>query len=149
MSLWSDVKAALTFRFRRTRRTRLQDRGGEKVALGNRGEQVAERFLKRSGYRVLGRNVALRFGELDLVVEAPEKTIVAVEVKSGRYHPKYRPEMHVTAAKRRRLVRLLRAYLKLRGWTDRPGRVDVVAVVFFDDDREPEVRHHVNVTVRR
>ena len=82
--------------------------------VGSRGERVAAGYLKRSGYRVLGRNLRNRFGEVDILAEAPDRqTIVVIEVKSG-IHP-YReaplrselaPEVRVGRRKRRRLVAL-------------------------------------------
>ena len=50
-------------------------------SLGQRGEEAAERYLKRRGYKVLARGNRLRPGELDLVM-LDGRTIVFVEVKT-------------------------------------------------------------------
>lgn len=51
---------------------------------GRQGEEAAARHLRRAGYRILGRNLRNRFGEVDLLAEAPDqRTIVVVEVKSS------------------------------------------------------------------
>ena len=37
------------------------------IALGEQGERIAERFLKRLGYRIIDRRVRGGLGEIDLV----------------------------------------------------------------------------------
>ena len=121
--------------------------GPGRGALGRRGESLAARYLRRRGYRVLERNVRLPYGEVDLVCLAPDRrTIVFVEVKTRRMGDGDRPppEASVTAGKRRRLVRLADGLARGRDWTERPLRIDVVAVEvgrrgWFTRAR---VRHH-------
>ncbi|PYO35291.1 MAG: hypothetical protein DMD86_07120 [Candidatus Rokuibacteriota bacterium] len=48
-----------------------------------RGEDEAARFLTRSGYAIVDRNVRTRAGEIDLVAKEG-KTLVFVEVKTRR-----------------------------------------------------------------
>lgn len=148
MSWWSDIKTAVAFAWSPGRKTLLHRRSGSRVAVGNQGEALAVAFLKRAGFRIVEANVAMRFGEIDIVAESPQGAVVFVEVKAGKFHPKYPPELHVNAAKRRKLVRLGHAYLKLRGRVGEPHRFDVVAVVFHEDGRAPEIRHHENA-IRR
>jgi len=50
---------------------------------GRRGERLAARRLRRTGHRLLDRNVVLGGHEVDLLVLAPDRrTIVLVEVKT-------------------------------------------------------------------
>lgn len=122
----------------------VQNRSGDRVALGNKGERLAEQHLKSNGHRVLGRNIVLRFGEIDIVAETADGLLVVVEVKAGRQQPdpRHRPERHVTAAKRKQLIRLASALRKLKGWGNRPTRFDVIAVE-FDGDGGHALRHHI------
>lgn len=48
--------------------------------LGPWGEALAEKYLKKKGYRTLCRNFRCKWGEIDLIVEN-RKFIVFVEVK--------------------------------------------------------------------
>jgi len=102
--------------------------------LGAAGERVAARALRRAGFRVLARNIHVKFGELDLLCLAPDRTtIVTVEVKSRRVHPRASrpappPEASAHAEKRRKVRRILRHLARCNGWEDRPLRLDVVAV---------------------
>jgi len=50
---------------------------------GQIGEERAVRYLKRQGYRILGRNLRLGRGELDIVAQQDE-LLVFVEVKAHK-----------------------------------------------------------------
>ncbi len=114
--------------------------------LGRRSESLAAEHLRKLGYTLLGRNVRLRWGEADIVCEAPDRrTIVVVEVKSreagGESGSKQiAPEVAVNRAKRRRLVAIARSLQRSNGWTDRPIRIDVVAVDWVQG--RATVRHY-------
>lgn len=117
-------------------------------ALGAAGERAAARFLKRAGYRLVARNVEVKGGEADLICVAPDRrTIVFVEVKTRLAHestgrPTYNPEVNIDARKRGTMLRAARTIAKRRGWTDRPLRIDVVAVEWSSDGRHV-IRHHI------
>ena len=49
---------------------------------GRRAERFAARYLRRQGWRILGRNVDDRLGEIDLLA-LDGATIVVVEVRSS------------------------------------------------------------------
>jgi putative endonuclease len=113
--------------------------------LGKGGEDIVARRLERDGYRILARNIRVRYrewaiaGELDLIA-LDGTTLVFVEVKTGRIGARAGPERPVFAvgpAKQRRLRRLARAWLG-----SEPGvrfqrlRFDVVGVSV---DREGRV----------
>ena len=105
---------------------------------------MAARRLRRQGYRVIARNLRAKSGEVDLVCLAPDKrTIVFVEVKTRRVGADgllRRPESNVGARKQEKLRRLAQEISRKRGWTDRPLRIDVVAVEWPARGR-PVVRH--------
>lgn len=118
-------------------------------AWGLRGEDEAATFLKRRGYRVLGRSLRLRAGEIDLLMEDPEgPTIVVVEVKTRvrRVGQPARsaltpPEASITAAKRRKLASLARSLARSNGWERRRLRIDVVAVEWDESGAGARIRH--------
>ena len=105
--------------------------------LGPRAERAAARHLKRTGYRILARNLTGRLGEIDLVAEhRRHKTLVIVEVKAGtREDPP--PEVHVNRRKQRKLTHVAADLVRRRRLEDRPVRFDVVAVVWPEDARRP------------
>lgn len=121
--------------------------------LGRDGERAAARFLRRSGYRILGRNILTRVGEADLVCEAPDRaTVVIVEVKTrGRREGQapasatVAPEASITSQKRQKLRDVTRALRRANRWSNRPVRIDVVAVEWNEGEPAPAaIRHHIN-----
>jgi len=102
--------------------------GDPRQALGRRGERLAERFLERSGLRVIARRFRLRCGEIDLIA-LDRDLIVFVEVKTRRGDRYGTPGAAVTPAKQRKMGRVALAFLSGRGWHERPCRFDVVEVV--------------------
>lgn len=116
---------------------------------GQRGERLAAKHLKQQGYRLLARNVRSKHGELDLIALGPDrKTIVSVEVKAGAANPNYPPELHVTAAKQRKIVALTAQFARRNKLTDRPFRFDVIAVE-FPESGDPIIRHHAGAFASR
>lgn len=114
------------------------------------GERAAERHLRRKGYRLLGRNIRVPLGEVDLVFETPDRAaVVIVEVKArvvSPGEPEGLPERALTRAKARKLATLARDLARRHGWTDRPVRIDLVAVEFEPGGRKPRaIRHHERV----
>lgn len=136
---------------------RAMPRRGTTRTWGARGERAASRFLRSSGYRVLGRNLRTRFGEADILCEAPDQsTIVLVEVKTRVRAPDaplasrtIAPEASVTAKKRRTLLALARHLRKANNWTNRPIRIDVIAVEYAQGSRRPTIRHLVDAVRSR
>lgn len=115
---------------------------GYSMAAGPRGERLAARHLRRQRYRILGRNLRGRVGEIDLLAQTPDgRTIVIVEVKAGRLGG-IRPEHHVNSAKQRKLSHLAAALVRERRLGDRPVRFDVMAVE-FSPRGGAVVRHHI------
>lgn len=107
--------------------------------VGRRGEAAAARHLRRSGYRVLDRNVILPSGELDLVCETDdERLLVLVEVKSRSADAAHQsappPESAVDEDKKDKLatlaLELLRKHPHLR-LPPRPVRIDVIGIDVF------------------
>ena len=97
-------------------------------AAGRRGEGHALAYLESKGYRLVARNFRDHRGELDLIVDAPDGTLVFVEVKSNRVDSAGRPLERVDGRKVRRLQRLAQRYCALRGQEHRDMRFDVVGV---------------------
>ena len=118
-----------------------------RAPLGQRGEQLAKRFLKRSGLRILARNYRCPAGEADLIVldkgtraERGADTIAFVEVKTRSSDHYTDPEAAVNTAKRQRMRNVADYYLTAHDTDDFSVRFDVVAIVLGDGQR-PDVKH--------
>ena len=112
------------------------------IDLGRRGEDAAAAHYLQRGYRLLDRNARFDVGELDLVLRAPDATVVFVEVKT-RSGNGYGGAEAVTG---RKLARTRRAAARwLDGRTFQPVRFDVLALTArgrsFDADLYEGVEH--------
>jgi putative endonuclease len=94
-------------------------------AAGRAAEDVAEAFLAARGWCTLARNVVVRGGELDLVMQ-DGPTVVCVEVRA-RVRADAALES-LSPTKLRRVVRAAERWLHDTGRVDVPVRFDVVAV---------------------
>lgn len=104
------------------------------------GEEVAARFLERSGYRILARNWRVGRLELDLVARDGD-TIVFVEVKARRAGPQS-PAEAVDRRKRARIRRAAARWIAARRELAAEYRFDVVGVALGPNGRAA-IRHDV------
>ena len=122
--------------------------------VGDQGEELACQLLKKKGYRILGRNLPLRFTEIDILAEAVDRdTVVLVEVKTRTRRESaaaenvesLAAEFAVDIHKRALLVRAARKLVEANKWYRRPLRIDVIAVELADDPAQCIVRHREDV----
>ena len=108
-------------------------------ALGRRGEDIAHRYLQRSGMVVVARNYRTPggSGEIDLV-GWDHGTLVFVEVKSRASDEYGSPDRAVGEEKRRHILRAARHYARHAEAPWENIRFDVVNVIF---DTPPLVTH--------
>ena len=112
-----------------------------KQQLGRAAEAAAARHLVSEGWSIIGRNVRIGRGELDLIARRGP-VLAFVEVKARRTAAYGAPEDAVDARKRRQVARLAELWLAVRPWALRgvsDVRFDVVAV--DASARPPVVRH--------
>ena len=110
----------------------------EREGLGDRGENVAARYLRNRGYKIIVRNFRCVMGEIDIVAR-DGKTLVFVEVKTRAYDDPT-PEDQVNPAKQHQLTKAGKFYLSRYGVPQPPARFDVIAVV-WPDGKDPQIRH--------
>lgn len=100
-----------------------------KKSLGQRGEELASRYLLQKGYRLLARNYSTPYGELDIVVKT-EKIVVFVEVKtrsSARYG---KGEEAISPWKERHLLIAAQIFCKRFHLEQVPCRFDVISIFY-------------------
>ena len=102
---------------------------------GRRGEAAAARWYQKQGCRLLAHNFHTRMGELDVVVQEPDGTIIICEVKTRSSDAVSRPAAAVNAAKQKRLILAAQHYLQCTGQSDAPVRFDVAEVFPLDSGR--------------
>lgn len=96
-------------------------------SLGTVGEELACRFLRHRGLRIVAQNFTCRFGEIDLIAREG-RTLVFVEVKCRRSVSAGEPLESITRRKRLQIIRSAQWYLKRHGLSDSLCRFDAVSV---------------------
>jgi putative endonuclease len=116
------------------------------IRIGQLGEQIATDYLKKQGYKVLGRNFKTKLGELDIIAKKG-RLLVFVEVKSGFINSDFTPELHFNKQKIRRLKKAIEVYLisKKIPVEKQEIRLDLVAIEIKENEK-PEIRHYQNLS---
>ena len=76
--------------------------------VGRTGEELAEKYLQKEGYKVREKNFWCRFGEIDLIAVDGDY-IVFIEVKTAR-NKSFSPQENITAQKRARIIKVANYY---------------------------------------
>ena len=114
------------------------------IRAGLWGEQVAEKFLKDKGYKILGRRVRIGHkDELDLVARH-NNVLVFVEVKTRATEEFGRAFSAVNRNKQRNLSRAAVRYLMALKQKPEYHRFDVVEVIGHENENNPVIRHIEN-----
>lgn len=105
---------------------------------GEKGEALAVRRLKKSGYQIIETNYRNPLGEIDIIARESD-TIVFVEVKSRRSIRFGNPKQAITARKQKKISMVALFYLKATGQSAARARFDVVTVISNRDKPQIEI----------
>lgn len=106
--------------------------------VGDRGEDLALRYLEGRGYKLLERNYRTRSGEIDLILRRGS-VLVFVEVKLRRSTGFGDPAEAVTPRKQARIRACAEQYLADRDPEFDEARFDVVGILLRGST--PRIRH--------
>lgn len=119
-----------------------------KSQLGQFGEDTACEYLAKKGYKIIRRNARQKWGELDIIAKAPDRTLVFVEVKTmtGSGGDGIQPEDQLTQSKLAKLKRTACLYAghypelidNNKGW-----RIDLVALTISGENCD--IKHYENI----
>lgn len=112
-----------------------------KQVLGKEGELVAERFLRKKGYRLVARNYRCTAGEIDLIAW-DRRVLVFVEVKTRTGDAFGTPLEAVGTRKQRKMTQVAQHFLSHRGLHQQEARFDVVGISW--PQQKPVVEHIEN-----
>jgi len=132
-----------------------KDQFGKKEAaltLGRLGEDLACEYLIKKGYKIIGRNARQKWGELDIIAKALDRTLVFVEVKTLRrgsgqaQEESLQPEDELTQPKLEKLKRTASLYAGHypelinddKGW-----RIDLIAILTSGEYND--IKHYENI----
>lgn len=108
------------------------------IFIGKRGEDVAKRYLKKNGYRIIEKNYKTPFGELDFVA-LDKGILVFIEVKTRRSDKFGPPEISIDLSKRQKIIKSAFHFLSKKRIKDTPCRFDIVSITEVGKDRKIEL----------
>jgi putative endonuclease len=109
------------------------------AALGRRGEDLAHRYLRSKGVRVLARNYRPDGGDSEIDIVARDGgVLVFVEVKTRASAEFGSPDRAIGPEKQKNIVRAARAYATRAGIEWSEVRFDTISIVFTEP---PSIMH--------
>lgn len=123
-----------------------------KRKLGDFGEEIAVKFLRKKGYKILERNFQRKWGEIDVVAKK-KKDLIFVEVKTILVTSNQQqatrdfisPEESITFFKKKKLIRTAKLYLLEKNLpVDIPWQIDVIAIELDYDTEIAHLKHYQN-----
>ena len=109
--------------------------------MGRYGETLAAKHLRKHRYRIVGRNITMQHGELD-VVALRDDVLVIAEVRTRRTGAPLSPEASVDRTKQQHLIRAATEFLARSRITDVYVRFDVSAIELDDRWRVTRFDHY-------
>jgi len=106
--------------------------------LGRKGEEVAFRFLKKKGYKIIEKNYVCKMGEMDIIAREKD-TLVFIEVKTRTSMAFGPPQLAVNSTKQMQLSKVALYFLKEKRLEDIKARFDVVAILLRPKGEEIEL----------
>jgi putative endonuclease len=130
----------------------------DKQKVGNLGEEIGCKFLKKHGFLIKDRNYRKKWGEIDIIAEK-DNLLHFIEVKTvsrppattssgevGRGETDHNPEENVHLWKQKRLARAIQTYLlekKIPEETE--WQIDIMAIFLDFKTRKAKIRMTENV----
>jgi putative endonuclease len=106
-------------------------------SLGKDGEQIAVKYLKSNGFKILDTNFRCAIGEIDIV--AKEKDIIVfIEVKTRQSDTFTEPFESVGKRKQAKIKDLAEHYMQDKDYLDCDIRFDVLSITAKDKDTKIE-----------
>ena len=110
----------------------------QKKELGKKGEELALRYLKKQGYRIIETNYVCKMGEMDIIAKEKD-TLAFIEVKTRTSTAFGPPQSAVNPTKQRQLSKVALHFLKEKQLEDAKARFDVVAILLGPKKEEIEL----------
>jgi putative endonuclease len=109
----------------------------EKKKLGDIGEELAVKYLREKGLRILCTKWIYQHKEIDIVAEDDDYLII-VEVKTRNINFLESPEEMFPMKKQRSLIDAAEAYVMIHD-VEKETRFDIITVVF--ENGKPTIEH--------
>ncbi|MEA1885823.1 MAG: YraN family protein [Bacteroidota bacterium] len=106
-------------------------------SLGKNGEQLALKYLKDNGYRVIEKNWLTGRKEIDIIAEDDE-FIIFIEVKTRMADFQVHPREAVSVPKQRNMIYAAQTYIQ-RNEIEKEARFDIISIIM--DGPKHELEH--------
>jgi putative endonuclease len=113
------------------------------LKLGAEGEQIATEYLSSKGFRIIGRNVRYRWGEIDIIAKDGDE-IAFVEVRTRSVGLLMPADRSVGPDKLKKLVRASRTWVEEKNYNGF-WRIDLVAIT-INNKQNPDIEYIKNIT---
>lgn len=111
----------------------------DRLELGKYGETLAINYLKKNGYKVVGKNYRSPFGEIDIIA-LDKDILVFIEVKTKKSNRFIPPELSVNKKKQGKIIKGALHYIQRRGESFDQYRFDVIAINTSEENGEREIK---------
>jgi len=120
--------------------------------IGKIGEDFSCEYLVRRDYKIVARNYRKKFGEIDIIAQSNDKTLVFYEVKTVVEKPGFpiqlSPEDNLTFRKIQKMRRIAHFFAAQNPYLineDKGWRIDLVAIVLRPDETIKKIQHYENI----
>jgi putative endonuclease len=120
--------------------------------LGNLGEKLACEYLVKKGFKILGKNYRINFGEIDIIARKKwsifsrdNRPIHFVEVKTIINNSNFFPQERVNYKKQQKLRQMAQIWLsKNKFKQDWPYQIDVIGILVNETTRNAKLYYFPN-----
>jgi putative endonuclease len=120
--------------------------------IGELGEKIAEKFLKKKGYKILDKNYISRFvrgpqrGEIDIIAKKGD-LITFFEVKTLQDKGFFiAPEEKVDSQKKRKIEKMMESwFIEKKIPFETPWQIDVIAIKINLESKKAKINHFKNI----
>ena len=122
--------------------------------LGNLGEKLACEYLVKKGYKILGKNWRISFGEIDIIAVQKwritnifaKRAVHFIEVKTIADSAGFFPEQHANYKKQRKLKQLAQIWLQKNKYPQNiPYQIDIIGILVNQEKRSTKLHYFGNV----
>jgi putative endonuclease len=115
----------------------------DRQEVGKLGEEAAQKFLKKRGYRIRETGFRCHHGEIDVVAQKKDY-LVFVEVRTKSNLEFGTPEESITQAKKEKLIASALTYTSTHQDLPSLWRIDVVAIELDEKGKTQRIEHIEN-----
>ena len=110
----------------------------ERLNLGEMGERLALKKIKRLGYKFIAKNYRCSLGEIDLIAKDGD-CLVFIEIKTRKGRSTGYAKEAIDQRKMRQISKVALTYMKANNCCDVKSRFDVIAINIKGEKNEIEV----------